>query len=410
MQNSSPVAPNGKRKQGLIFATALFSALGILYGAYWALSVRHYVGTDNAYVAGNVVQVTPQIAGTVVAIQADDTYWVTAGTPLVLLDRADANVALEQSSAALAQTVRQVRSLFNTNASLAANVELAQSQLRKAQADLQRRGALADSGAISYEDLNHADSALTAAQADLLASKEKLATNQAFTDNVDIEHHPSVAQAAAKVREAYLALQRTSIPAPVSGFVAKRAVQIGQRVAPGNPLMAIIPLDQVWVDANFKEGQLAQMRIGQSVTLTSDLYGTGLVYHGKVAGLSAGTGAAFSLLPAQNATGNWIKVVQRVPVKVQLDAQELQAHPLRIGLSAIVEVDIQDQNGAPLAAAKGGAAVYQTTVYNHLDRDADALVQKIIAANRGDTSSVAKKNLSGSAAKPGTRHQLAARH
>jgi membrane fusion protein (multidrug efflux system) len=276
-----------------------------------------------------------------------------------------------------------VRSLFTTNASLAANVELAQSQVAKAQADLQRRRDLARTGAVSYEELNHAETALKGAQADLLSAKERLSTNKAFTDNTDIEHHPTVAQAAAKVHEAYLAFQRAAIPAPVSGFVAKRSVQVGQRVAPGNPLMAIIPLDQVWVDANFKEGQLAQMRIGQPVQLTADIYGGKVVYHGKVIGLSAGTGSAFSLLPAQNATGNWIKVVQRIPVKVQLDPQELQKYPLRIGLSIIAEVDVKDQSGQQLASAKPSAPVYQTTVYTKLDREAEDLVKKIIAANRG---------------------------
>jgi membrane fusion protein (multidrug efflux system) len=374
---------NRTRKRGLTIAAAVFAALGIAYSAYWLLDARYYEDTDDAYVAGNVVQVTPQIAGTVVAIKADDTYFVNAGDDLVLLDKADAKVALEQAEAALGQTVRQVRSLFTTNASLAANVELAQAQVLKAQADLQRRRDLARTGAVSYEELNHAETALTGAQADLLAAKEKLATNRAFTDNTDIETHPGVQQAAAKVHEAYLAFQRAAIPAPVSGFVAKRSVQVGQRVAPGNPLMAIVPLDQVWVDANFKEGQLAHMRIGQPVTLKADLYGGKVTYHGTVVGLSAGTGSAFSLLPAQNATGNWIKVVQRVPVKVQLDPQELQAHPLRIGLSMIAEVDIKDQSGQQLASAKPVAPVYQTAVYTKLDREAEERVRKIIAANRG---------------------------
>ncbi|HSB97768.1 MAG TPA: efflux RND transporter periplasmic adaptor subunit [Spongiibacteraceae bacterium] len=383
---------NGKRKKGLIIAAAIFATLGVIYGAYWLLDARFYQDTDDAYVAGNVVQVTPQIVGTVVAIKADDTYFVNAGDDLVLLDKADAKVALEQTEAALGQTVRQVRSLFTTNASLAANVELAQSQVSKAQADLKRRRSLTDTGAVSYEELNHAENALTGAQADLLAAKEKLASNKAFTDNTDIDNHPNVKQAAAKVHEAYLAFQRAAVPAPVSGFIAKRSVQVGQRVAPGNPLMAIIPLEQVWVDANFKEGQLARMRIGQAVTIKADIYGGKVTYHGKVVGLSAGTGSAFSLLPAQNATGNWIKVVQRVPVKIQLDPQELKEHPLRIGLSIVAEVNIKDQSGQQLAAAQPSAPVYQTAVYTKLDHEADALVRKIIAANRGTSVDEGKPN------------------
>ena len=415
MENTTTAPQNGNRKKGLIIAASIFAALGIAYGAYWALDARYYQDTDDAYVAGNVVQVTPQIVGTVVAIKADDTYFVNAGDDLVLLDKADAKVALEQTEAALGQTVRQVRSLFTTNASLAASVDLAQSQVSKAQADLKRRRDLAKTGAVSFEELNHAETALKGAQADLLAAKEKLSTNKAFTDNTDIENHPSVMQAAAKVHEAYLAFQRAAIPAPVSGFVAKRSVQVGQRVAPGNPLMAIIPLEQVWVDANFKEGQLAQMRIGQDVLLKADIYGGKVKYHGKVVGLSAGTGSAFSLLPAQNATGNWIKVVQRIPVKVQLDPQELKEHPLRIGLSVVAEVNVKDQSGLQLAAAKPSAPVYQTAVYTKLDREAEDLVKKIIAANRGaldssmrsDKPAVARKNQSSVAHKTGAEHSLA---
>jgi membrane fusion protein (multidrug efflux system) len=380
---------NGKRRKQLVIAASIFAALGIAYGAYWLLDGRYHESTDDAYVAGNIVQVTPQVAGTVVAIKADDTDFVRAGDNLVLLDKADAKVALDQAEASLAQTVRQVRSLFTTNASLAANVELAQSELVKAQADLARRKNLAQTGAVSSEELHHTETAVKTAQADLLAAKEKLTTNRAFTENTTIENHPSVLQAAAKVHEAYLAFQRAAIPASVNGYIAKRSVQVGQRVAPGNPLMAIIPLDQVWVDANFKEGQLAHIRIGQPVKLEADIYGSKVEYRGKIVGLSAGTGGAFSLLPAQNATGNWIKVVQRVPVKVELDKEQLRAHPLRIGLSVIATVDIKDQSGAQLAAATRTESIYQTDVYGKLDAEADALIKRIIVENSGAS---ARKN------------------
>jgi membrane fusion protein, multidrug efflux system len=374
---------NGKRRKQLLIAASIFAVIGVVYSAYWLFDGRYNESTDDAYVAGNVVQVTPQVAGTVIAIKADDTNFVKAGDNLVLLDKADAKVALDQAEASLAQTVRQVRSLFTTNASLAANVELAQSQLAKAQADLERRKNLTKSGAVSYEELNHVETAVKSAQADLLAAKEKLTTNQAFTENTNIENHPAVMQASAKVHEAYLAFQRAAIPAPVSGYIAKRSVQVGQRVAPGNPLMAIIPLDQVWVDANFKEGQLAHLRINQPVTLEADMYGGKIEYHGKIVGLSAGTGGAFSLLPAQNATGNWIKVVQRVPVKIQLDSDQLRTHPLRIGLSIVATVDVKDQSGAQLASATPTQSVYQTDVYGKLDVEADTLIKNIIAKNSG---------------------------
>lgn len=374
---------NGKRRKQLTIATTVFVAAGIVYGAYWFLHGRFYESTDDAYVAGNVVQVTPQVVGTVVAIKADDTDFVRAGDSLVVLDQSDAKVSLDQAEATLAQAVRQARSLFTTNASLSANVELAQSQLAKAQADLDRRKNLAKTGAVSYEELHHAETAVKSAQADLLGVKEKLTTNQTFTENTDIENHPSVLQAAAKVHEAYLAFQRAAIPASVSGYIAKRSVQVGQRVAPGNPLMAIIPLDQVWVDANFKEGQLAHIRIGQPVKLEADIYGSKVEYDGKIIGLSAGTGSAFSLLPAQNATGNWIKVVQRVPVKVELDKEQLRAHPLRVGLSIVATVNIKDQDGAQLSDAGHNKSEFKTDVYSKVDSEANALIKRIIEENSG---------------------------
>lgn len=374
---------NGKRRKQLLIAASVFVVIGIVYSAYWLLDGRYYESTDDAYVAGNVVQVTPQVAGTVIAIKADDTDFVHAGDTLVLLDKSDAKVTLDQAEASLAQTVRQVHSLFTTNASLSANVELAQSQLEKAQTDLDRRKNLAKTGAVSYEELNHVETAVKGAQADLLAAQEKLSSNQAFTENTNIENHPSVLQAAGKVHEAYLAFQRAAIPASVNGYIAKRSVQVGQRVTPGNPLMAIIPLDQVWVDANFKEGQLGHLRIGQPVKLEADMYGGKIEYHGKIVGVSAGTGGAFSLLPAQNATGNWIKVVQRVPVKIQLDSEQVRAHPLRIGLSVIATVDITDQNGAQLSTAIRSESAYQTDVYGKLDAEADALIKRIIEKNSG---------------------------
>lgn len=388
MKNPSEVSNgNGKRKRALLIAAGIFSAAGILYGVYWSIYGRFYQSTDDAYVAGNVVIVTPQTPGTVISIKADDTDFVRAGDDLVLLDKADAKVTLDQAEAELAQTVRQVRSLFSTNASLSANVALAQSELSKARTDLERRRNLAKTGAVSYEELNHAETALKSAQADMLGAQEKLATNQAFTQNTSIEDHPSVQQAAAKLHAAYLDYQRAAIPASVDGYIAKRSVQVGQHVVPGSPLLAIIPLDQLWVDANFKEGQLAQMRIGQPVKLETDIYGGKVEYHGKVVGLGAGTGSAFSLLPAQNATGNWIKIVQRVPVKIQLDPQELRAHPLRIGLSIVATVDVKNQSGEQLASAPRAQAGYQTTVYGKLDSEADDLVKQIIAKNRGDDTS-----------------------
>jgi membrane fusion protein (multidrug efflux system) len=386
---------NAKRKRLLLLAAGVFLLAGLGYGAYWAKYLRHFERTDDAYVQGNLVQITPQVAGTVVSVNADDTDFVKAGQTLVGLDPADAEVALAQAQAALAQTVREVRTLYVTNTTWTANiaqreaeVDRAKAELARVEDDLARRSALTASGAVSGEEMNHAQSAVTnarsalaAAEAGVVAAKQQLATNQSLTEGTSIEKHPNVERAAARVREAYLAFARTTLPAPVSGYVAKRTVQVGQRVAPGAPLMSIVPLDQVWVDANFKEVQLQHMRIGQPVTLTADAYGNAITYRGTIAGLGVGTGGAFALLPAQNATGNWIKVVQRLPVRIALDPQQLATHPLRVGLSMVVDVDVADTSGSSLATAQRTGAAYNTMAFTHDAEEADALVQKTIAAN-----------------------------
>jgi membrane fusion protein (multidrug efflux system) len=320
---------SSKRWRWLIGAGATFAVIGLAYGVYWAQVLRNQQSTDDAYVSGNVVQITPQISGTVVAIGADDTQFVKAGQALVRLDQADAKVALEQAEAQLARTVRDVRNLYATSAQLQADVRVHDTDLAAAQSDLARRRQLGASGAVSGEELQHAVDAVKGAQAGLAAAREQLAANRARVDGTTLENHPQVRDAAAAVRSAYLTFSRTELPAPVSGLVARRNVQLGQRVSPGTPLMAVVPLDQVWVDANFKEPQLQRMRVGQPVSVTADLYGTRVVFHGTVAGFGAGTGAAFALLPAQNATGNWIKIVQRVPVRIALDRRTCSARATR---------------------------------------------------------------------------------
>ena len=399
----APAPGNNKRRRALTVLAAAVVVAGAGWGAYEWLVASHFESTDNAYVQGNVIQITPQIGGTVMAIMADDTDLVKTGQPLVQLDPADAKVALEQTEAALGQAVRLVRTLYANNGSLAAQVSLrqadiakARSDIARAQDDLERRRALTGNGAVSKEELNHAEtalanakSALAAAQAGVIAAREQLASNQSLTEGTTVEQHPSVQAAAAKVREAYLATQRVALPAPVEGYVAKRTVQLGQRVAAGTPMMSIVPLNQVWVDANFKEVQLRNIRIDQPVKLTADVYGKKVEYTGRVAGLGVGTGAAFALLPAQNATGNWIKVVQRVPVRIALDAGQLKANPLRVGLSMDVEVDVRHKGGKTLADAPRATALAQTQVYSRLDQGADAEVQRIIAANLGRAPALA---------------------
>jgi len=392
----SATEPGATRRRALTVLASVVVVGGLGWAAYEWLVASHYEETDNAYVQGNVVQITPQVGGTVLAIHADDTDFVKAGQPLVKLDPADARVALEQAEAALGQTVRQVRTLYANNGSLAAQVALreadvakVQSDLARANDDLARRASLVATGAVSREELNHAQtqanaarSALAAAQAAVTSARQQLVSNQAMTEGTDVTQHPQVLAAAAKVREAWLAQQRATLPAPVDGYVARRTVQLGQRVAAGTSLMSIIPLHQLWVDANFKEVQLRRIRLGQPVTLTADVYGKKIEYQGTVVGLGAGTGAAFSLLPAQNATGNWIKVVQRVPVRVALDAKQLAEHPLRIGLSMQATVDVTRQEGKTLAEVPRNAPT-QTEVYAAQDGGADAEVRRVIAANGG---------------------------
>ena len=389
-------APGGARQKALtLAAVAVAAALG--YGGYEWFSGRHQESTDNAYVQGNVVQITPQIGGTVTAILADDTDFVKAGQPLVRLDAADAKMALSLAEANLAQAVRQVRMLYASNTTLEAQISVregdvvrAQNDISRVSEDLARRQSISGVGAVSAEEIAHlqsqlrqAQSALATAKAAVLAARDQLQSAQTMTDNTQVPSHPSVQAAAAKVREAYLALHRATLPAPVDGYVAKRSVQLGQRVAAGSPLMSVVALNALWVDANFKEAQLRNIRIGQPVTLTADVYGKKVDYKGTVVGLGAGTGAAFSLLPAQNATGNWIKVVQRVPVRIALDPAQVRAHPLRVGLSMEATVDVTAQDGKSLADAPQAASAVQTDVYELLDGQATAEIQRVIAANMG---------------------------
>ena len=394
---STPAAKAPGARQKALTVVSLVVLLGLAYGGYTWYAGRHEESTDNAYVQGNVIQITPQIGGTVTAILADDTDFVKAGQPLVQLDPADAKVALQLAQANLAQAVRQVRGLYANNQTLQTqitqrdtDVAKAQTEVARATDDLARRQSLVGNGAVSKEELAHAQSQLAQAQSMLAAAKasvgtarDQLGSNQTLTDGTRLENHPSVEAASAKVREAYLALHRATLPAPIDGYLAKRTVQLGQRVAAGTPLMSVIALNTLWVDANFKEVQLRNIRVGQPVTLTADLYGKHVQYKGTVAGLGAGTGAAFSLLPAQNATGNWIKVVQRVPVRVALDAKEVAANPLRIGLSMEATVDVTQQDGKALADAPRASTGVQTDVYAMLDEQAIVEIKRIIAANAG---------------------------
>ena len=378
--------PNPRRRLALIALTAVFIVAGAAAAAWWWFDGRWYETTDDAYAQGNLVQLTPRIAGTVIRINAYDTALVREGDPVVVLDDADTRTALDEAKAGLAQAVRRVRQLYANTDALRASVELRRAEWRRAREDLQRRTGLPDARALAEEDLKHAQAQAETAAAALKVAEQQLAASEALVSRTTVATHPDVRQAGAKLGEAYLAASRATLVAPVTGYVAKRSVQLGQQVAPGAPLLAIVPLAEVWVDANFKETQLQHVRIGQPVTLTADLYGGAVTYRGSVIGLAPGTGSAFALLPPQNATGNWIKIVQRLPVRIRLDPQELAAHPLRVGLSMNVSIDTHDRSGPVLANAPSMEAALETKAYEHALADAERLEREIVQANLGPGS------------------------
>ena len=371
----------GKRRRALLIVAGVFILAALLWFLLWFFVLSTRVKTDNAYVSGNQVAISAQVPGTVVAILADDTQHVDAGQVLVKLDGTDADTRLAQARSALAQAVRGVRQQTSSATGADAQVVAARLDLKKAEADLKRRLPLIAAQAESPEIVQHLRDGVAQARAAVNAAEAQAAAAHAAIEGTDEAQNPVVMQARANFRAAWVAAQRNAIYAPVSGYVAERSVQLGNSVQPGQQLMTVVPLHDLWIDANFKESQLRHIRIGQPATVVSDLYGGDAEYHGKVIGLGAGTGSVFSLLPAQNATGNWIKVVQRVPVRIALDNKELDKHPLRIGLSTDVTVDIRHDQGSVLANTPTQQPVAQTDVYDQMASKADAEAERIIRAN-----------------------------
>ena len=380
-QHNQDAGNQRKRKLWLSGLAILVILVGLGVWGWHELYGRWSESTDDAYVNGNVVEITPLVAGTVVSIGADDGDLVHEGQVLLNFDPSDSLVGLQSAEANLARTVRQVRGLFSNVSGTKAQVAAQKVAVQKAQDNFNRRKNLAASGAISQEELSHARDDLASAQSALRNNEQQLDTTSALVDNTAIANHPDVLAAAAQLRQAYLEHARTTLIAPVTGYVAKRTVQLGQRVQPGTALMAVIPLNQLWIDANFKETQLDKMRIGQPVEIESDLYGSNVKYSGTVDSIGAGTGSAFALLPAQNATGNWIKIVQRVPVRIHINADELAKHPLRIGLSTTVDVNLHDQSGPVLAQQPPQKAMFTTNVYEQQLAEADTLISRLIDSN-----------------------------
>ena len=374
-------ANRSSRKPALLILTLLFLALGAGAAAWWWQVLRGHESTDDAYVAGNVVPLMSRVAGNVVAIHGDDTQLIQAGMPLIDLDPTDAKLQLQLSESQLAQTVRQLQQQMAEIKQFDATIALRQAELERLQGDQQRREVLGLSNSVGKEEVLHARQGVAEGKAALQVAIQQRDALQLKLQHTPLAEQPEVRHAAELVRQAWLALQRTRILSPVSGVIAKRSVQLGGHVAVGSPLLAVVPLDQLWVDANFKEVQLAQVRVGQPVELVADLYGDEVTYHGTIEGLAAGTGSIFSLLPAQNATGNWLKVVQRLPVRIKLDPQELQQHPLRLGLSMLVKVDVRDGSGPLLTETPKLGAIASTKVLEVNMQEVDDLVRDIIARN-----------------------------
>jgi membrane fusion protein, multidrug efflux system len=378
--HSEPAAkpqPGASRRRGTIAMLAALLVIGGIAIYYFAV-VRNRVVTDDAYVNGNLVRLTPQIAGTVVAIHTDETQFVQRGQVLAELDPQDDQVALQQAKANLGETVREVAQLFTQEARDEAAVAAAETQWKQATQDLERDRSVFGVRGVSEETVIHDEHAVRSSRAAVDQARANLASTRAQIVGARPETHPRVLLAEASLRTAWLAAARTRVVAPVSGYVVRRAVQLGQQVAPSTEM-----IESVWIDANFKENQLRNVRIGQPVEVTADIYGSHVNYHGKVLGLNAGTGSALAVLPAQNASGNWIKIVQRLPVRIGLDPKELSEHPLFLGLSTNIDVDVHDQNGAALSQQPTWQAGLNTDAYAVQDQGVEDEIRNIVAANLG---------------------------
>ncbi|CAG9297695.1 efflux RND transporter periplasmic adaptor subunit [Celerinatantimonas diazotrophica] len=379
----APHTPNRIKKRRrlllMLLTVAILIAAGIF--GYYELYGRYYESTDDAYVNGNLNDISSQINGTITQVYAEDGDFVKKGQPLVTLDDNQTSIALDNAEANLANVVRQTRGLYSDVDNYRAQVEIKEVNYRQALADYKRRQKLAHKGAISVEELNHYRDALTSAKNELISVKQTLKAKLALTEGVPIEKHPAIKSAITKLQQAYLNQLYTSIKAPVDGYIAQRQAQVGEQVTPATKLMVIVPLHQVWIDANFKENQLRDMRIGQSVDITTDLYGDDVHYSGHVESLGIGTGSAFALLPAQNATGNWIKIVQRLPVRIALNSKNLDKYPLRIGLSSYVTVHLTKNSGPLLSKQPLTKPRFSTNIYNNQLESANHLIAKILTAN-----------------------------
>jgi membrane fusion protein, multidrug efflux system len=384
VEPEAPAPANGRRRKILLLIAAVFIVIGVLWALYWILVLSKRERTDDAYINGNKVVISAQVSGTVIAVLTDDTQLVQAGQALARLEPVDAEISLARSASALAQTVRQVRQSRSTAVEYDSLIATRKIELARSQADLAKREPLLADNAIAPEEVRHARESVELAKSALAQAQSQSSAAHALVDGTKVQNNPAVLEAKAAFRDAWIAARRNTVVAPVTGYVAERSVQLGQHIQAGQALMTVIPLNALWVDANFKEVQLRHLRIGQPAEVRSDLYGGTFIYHGHVTGMSAGTGAAFALLPAQNASGNWIKVVQRVPVRIQIDDKDLTKAPLRVGLSATVTVDTTNRDGPVLAQKAADRPVGDTQVYTQdlaaANAEADAVVNRNLGA------------------------------
>lgn len=377
----APPSSSEKRKKIALYfwgAVAVLLVAGLLL---WLLWIRYIEYTDDAYVEGNQVFITPLRPGFVTSIHTDDTFLVKKGQLLIELDETDSIIALDHAKENLANVVRQVCQMFHDVFAYEAEIGIKESEYVRAVWDYEHRADVLEAGGVSLEDFEHAEVALSSSFYALQLTEALYEKALAMVQGTSIKAHPLVLAAADDVREAYVQLYRCKIYAPVEGLAAQRTIQVGMWAKAGDPLLSVIPLDQIWVNANYKETQLKKMRIGQKVKITSDLYGDNTVFHGKIVGLPGGAGNAFSLLPPQNLSGNWIKIVQRLPVRVALDPEELKKHPLRLGLSMEATCDLRDQEGLLVPTTTEGSPLYETSIFDIEERGDEALIATIIAEN-----------------------------
>ena len=383
-QTDTQTSSNNKsqqRRKGISIFILLLLLIALGSAAYWFFFIKGFEETEDAYVSGNQVMVSAQVAGNISKINVDNMDPVQAGDVLLELDDTNTKLSFEQAKSNLANAVRQISQLNYTVKQLKSAVRANEITLAQAQGNLNRRVQLVKDGAIDKESFQHAKEAVELAKANLTTSQNQLEANQALLLDGPLSEQPQIQSAVSNLKQAWLNLERTKIRSPIKGYVARRNAQVGQAVSVGGALMAVVTTDQMWLDANFKETQLTHMRIGQSAEIHFDLYGKDKTFNGKVVGIEMGTGSAFSLLPTQNATGNWIKVVQRVPVRIQLDPQQLAENPLRIGLSATVKVNVTDSQGETLRNQARTTTLYSTNALQYDESAVNNLIESIIRDN-----------------------------